>query len=96
LGLAIICRNENTNAHPQTPQESATRDSRTSAAEISSLRRSNSVRILVLLRGNSVADLRPLGGINRTRKKVYAAISARRHELNEARQEEPSSSELAW
>ena len=38
---------------------------------------------------HSVADLRPLGGINRTRKKVYEAISARRHELNGVPMTEP-------
>ena len=38
---------------------------------------------------HSVADLRPLGGINRTRRKVYAAISARRHELNGVPEAEP-------
>ncbi len=43
---------------------------------------------------HSVADLRPLGGINRTRKKVYEAISARRHELNAVPMKEPSSSEI--
>jgi hypothetical protein len=44
---------------------------------------------------HSVADLRPLGGINRTRKKVYAAISARRHELNGIKEREPSLADLA-
>ena len=39
---------------------------------------------------HSVADLRPLGGINRTRKKVYEAISTRRHQLNGVPMEEPS------
>jgi hypothetical protein len=39
---------------------------------------------------HAVADLRPLGGINRARKKVYEAISARRHELNGVPMEEPS------
>ncbi|MEI7730231.1 MAG: catalase family protein [Verrucomicrobiota bacterium] len=38
---------------------------------------------------HSVADLRPLGGINRARKSIYEAISARRHELNGVPQEEP-------
>lgn len=31
---------------------------------------------------HALADLRPLGGINRARAQVYAAIAARRHELN--------------
>ena len=38
---------------------------------------------------HSVAELRPLGGINRTRRKVYEAISARRHELNGVPMTEP-------
>ena len=44
---------------------------------------------------HAVADLRPLGGINRARKKVYEAISARRHELNGVPMEEPSLSETS-
>ncbi|MEI7936483.1 MAG: catalase family protein [Verrucomicrobiota bacterium] len=43
---------------------------------------------------HAVADLRPLGGINRARKEVYEAISARRHELNGVLMEEPSLSEM--
>ena len=44
---------------------------------------------------HSVADLRPLGGINRTRKKVYAAISECRHELNAVKEREPSLADLS-
>ena len=44
---------------------------------------------------HAVSDLRPLGGINRARKKVYEAISARRHELNGVSMEEPSLSETS-
>ena len=44
---------------------------------------------------HAVADLRPLGGINRARKKVYEAISVRRHELNGVPMEEPSLSETS-
>lgn len=44
---------------------------------------------------HAVADLRPLGGINRARKRVYEAISARRHELNGVSMEEPSLSETS-
>jgi hypothetical protein len=44
---------------------------------------------------HSVAELRPLGGINRTRKKVYEAISTRRHELNGVPRDEPLLSEIA-
>jgi hypothetical protein len=39
--------------------------------------------------------IRKIGGINRTRKKVYAAISARRHVLNGVPEGEPSASDLA-
>ncbi len=44
---------------------------------------------------HSVADLRPLGGINRTRKKVYEAISDRRHKLNGVPMKEPLLSEIS-
>lgn len=39
---------------------------------------------------HSLADIRPLGGINRTRLKVYQVISAGRHELNGVDMEEPA------
>lgn len=39
---------------------------------------------------HALAEHRPLGGINRTRKKVYQAISQRRHELNGASMQEPN------
>ncbi len=38
---------------------------------------------------HSLPDHRPLGGINRTRKEVYAAIAARRHDLNGVPMREP-------
>lgn len=38
---------------------------------------------------HSLPEHRPLGGINRTRKEVYAAIAARRHELNGVPMREP-------
>ena len=38
---------------------------------------------------HSLPDHRPLGGINRTRKEVYATIAARRHELNGVPMREP-------
>lgn len=39
---------------------------------------------------HSLAEHRPLGGINRTRKKVYQALSQRRHELNGVPMQEPN------
>jgi len=39
---------------------------------------------------HALAEHRPLGGINRARKKVYEAISARRHELNGVSHREPT------
>ena len=38
---------------------------------------------------HSLPDHRPLGGINRTRREVYAAIAARRHDLNGVPMREP-------
>jgi hypothetical protein len=38
---------------------------------------------------HTLVEHRPLGGINRTRKKVYEAISQRRHELNGVPMKEP-------
>lgn len=42
---------------------------------------------------HSLPDHRPLGGINRARKEVYAAIAARRHELNGVPMREPEDKE---
>ena len=39
---------------------------------------------------HALVEHRPLGGINRTRKEVYEAISRRRHEWNGVRMQEPS------
>jgi hypothetical protein len=39
---------------------------------------------------HALAEHHPLGGINRTRKKVYQAIAQRRHELNGVPMQEPS------
>lgn len=39
---------------------------------------------------HALAEHRPLGGINRARKRVYADIARRRHELNGIAQQEPS------
>ncbi len=39
---------------------------------------------------HAIADHRPLGGINRTRKRVYAILSRLRHELNCATMREPT------
>jgi len=39
---------------------------------------------------HALAEHRPLGGINRTRKKVYQALSQRRHELNGVPMQEPN------
>jgi hypothetical protein len=39
---------------------------------------------------HALAEHRPLGGINRTRKKVYQAISKYRHELNGVPMQEPN------
>lgn len=44
---------------------------------------------------HSVAEHRPLGGINRTRKKVYETISSRRHELNGVPKKEPVAFEIS-
>lgn len=43
---------------------------------------------------HALSDHRPLGGINRVRKRVYEAMSARRHELNDAPKGEPSLEEV--
>jgi hypothetical protein len=42
---------------------------------------------------HSLPEHRPLGGINRTRKAVYQAISKQRHELNGVRRVEPDGAE---
>jgi hypothetical protein len=39
---------------------------------------------------HSLADHRPLGGINRSRKAIYRAISQQRHELNKVPRVEPT------
>jgi hypothetical protein len=39
---------------------------------------------------HSLPDHRPIGGINRARKKIYQAISKQRHELNHAPRHEPT------
>lgn len=43
---------------------------------------------------HSLPEHKPLGGINRVRKKVYEAISKLRHELNEAPRREPTGKEV--
>jgi hypothetical protein len=39
---------------------------------------------------HAIAEHRPLGGINRTRKKVYTVLSRARHELNSEPMHEPT------
>jgi hypothetical protein len=39
---------------------------------------------------HALPEHRPLGGINRARKAVYAAVSAQRHELNGVPEREPT------
>ena len=39
---------------------------------------------------NSLAETRPLGGIQRARKEIYIAVSTLRHELNKQKREEPA------
>ncbi|MBX3460811.1 MAG: catalase family protein [Planctomycetes bacterium] len=41
-----------------------------------------------------LAEHRPIGGINRARRQVYAAVSRRRHELNGVPQREPALAEF--
>ncbi|MCC7510684.1 MAG: catalase family protein [Planctomycetes bacterium] len=41
-----------------------------------------------------LAEHRPLGGINRARRQVYAAVSRRRHELNGVAEREPTLAEF--
>jgi hypothetical protein len=44
---------------------------------------------------HTLPEHRPLGGINRVRRTVYEAISALRHELNEAPRREPKSHDIS-